>query len=86
MLEFRFGNIYLRRCLQETIGNMSRNLRALVTKSSLKERYKTAQNYLEKIKFLVEDVSDENECYAQRRLTTDPICSHSTRYRMSSFG
>ncbi|KFB41978.1 AGAP000389-PA-like protein [Anopheles sinensis] len=39
----------------ESIGNMSRNLRALVTKSSMKERYKTAQNYLAKLKFLIED-------------------------------
>lgn len=36
---------------------MSRNLRALVTKNSMKERFKTAQSYLQKLKFLVEDVS-----------------------------
>lgn len=36
---------------------MSRNLRALVTKNSMKERYRTAQSYLQKLKFLVEDVS-----------------------------
>lgn len=41
----------------ETIGNMSRNLRALVTRSSLKERYKTAHTYLQKLRFLIEDVS-----------------------------
>jgi hypothetical protein len=41
----------------ETLGNMSRNLRALVTRSSLKERYKTAQTYLQKLRFLIEDVS-----------------------------
>lgn len=41
----------------ETLGNMARNLRALVTKNSMKERYKTGQNYLQKLKFLVEDVS-----------------------------
>lgn len=43
----------------ESLGNMARNLRALVTKNSMKERYKTAQNYLHKLKFLVEDVSGE---------------------------
>lgn len=41
----------------ETIGNMARNLRALVTRSSLKERFKTAQNYLQKLRFLIDDVS-----------------------------
>ncbi|CRK93099.1 CLUMA_CG006578, isoform A [Clunio marinus] len=39
----------------ETIGNMARNLRALVTRSSLKERFKTAQTYLQKLRFLIED-------------------------------
>lgn len=43
----------------ETIGNMSRNLKALVTRSSLKERYKTAQTYLQKLRFLIEDVRDD---------------------------
>ncbi|XP_055522373.1 otoferlin-like isoform X2 [Wyeomyia smithii] len=44
-------------CLREveSIGNMSRNLRALVTKSSMKERYKTAHSYLGKLRFLVDD-------------------------------
>ncbi|XP_055682391.1 otoferlin [Lutzomyia longipalpis] len=44
-------------CLREieSLGNMARNLRALVTKSSMRERYKTAQNYLQKLKFLIED-------------------------------
>lgn len=42
----------------ESIGNMSRNLKALVTRSSLKERFKTAHSYLVKLKFLVEDVSN----------------------------
>jgi len=42
---------------QEQIGSMARNLKALVTKNSFKERYKTAQTYLQKLKFLVEDVS-----------------------------
>lgn len=36
---------------------MARNLRALVTKNSMKERYKTANTYLQKLKFLIEDVS-----------------------------
>lgn len=40
----------------ESIGNMSRNLRALVTRSSMKERYKTAQSYLQKLRFLIDDV------------------------------
>lgn len=39
----------------ESIGNMSRNLRALVTRSSMKERYKTAQSYLQKLRFLIDD-------------------------------
>ncbi|GAB0097053.1 Otoferlin [Sergentomyia squamirostris] len=44
-------------CLREieSLENMARNLRALVTRSSMKERYKTAQNYLQKLKFLIED-------------------------------
>lgn len=41
----------------EATGNMSRNLRALVTRSSMKERYKTAQTYLQKLRFLIDDVS-----------------------------
>lgn len=39
------------------MATMSRTLKALVTKTSLKERYKTAQSYQKKLKFLVEDVS-----------------------------
>jgi hypothetical protein len=42
---------------QEQVGNMARNLKALVTKHSFKERYKTAQTYLQKLRFLTEDVS-----------------------------
>jgi len=42
----------------ENIGILSRNLKALVTKSSFKERLKTAHSYLQKLKFLVEDVSN----------------------------
>lgn len=41
----------------ENIGILSRNLKALVTKSSFKERLKTAHSYLQKLKFLVDDVS-----------------------------
>ncbi|TMW49673.1 hypothetical protein DOY81_005242 [Sarcophaga bullata] len=46
-------------CLREieSLGNLARNLRALVTRSSLKERFKQAQNYLQKLKFLIDDVS-----------------------------
>ncbi|KAJ8935193.1 hypothetical protein NQ314_012950, partial [Rhamnusium bicolor] len=40
----------------ENIGIAARNLRALVTKSSFKERYKTAQTYLTKLKFLTENL------------------------------
>lgn len=36
---------------------MSRNLKALVTKSTFRERYRTACTYLQKLKFLEEDVS-----------------------------
>nr|CAD7405427.1 unnamed protein product [Timema poppensis] len=45
-------------CLREIeqIGNMARNLKALVTKHSFKERYKTAQTYLQKLRFLIEDL------------------------------
>lgn len=39
---------------------MARNLRALVTKNSFKERYKTAQSYLTKLKGLIDDVSYVN--------------------------
>lgn len=42
---------------------MARNLKALVTKHSFKDRYKTAQTYLQKMKFLVEDVSIGNLTY-----------------------
>ncbi|XP_032668321.1 otoferlin-like isoform X1 [Odontomachus brunneus] len=42
----------------ESIGILSRNLKALVTKSSFKERLKTAHSYLQKLKFLVEDPQD----------------------------
>lgn len=41
----------------EAVGNMSRNLRALVTKNSMRERFKAAQSYLQKLRFLVDDVS-----------------------------
>ncbi|KAG7196910.1 hypothetical protein KM043_000181 [Ampulex compressa] len=42
----------------ESIGIMARNLKALVTKSSFKERLRTAQSYLQKLKFLAEDPQD----------------------------
>ncbi|XP_076646228.1 otoferlin isoform X2 [Halictus rubicundus] len=42
----------------ENIGVLSRNLKAVVTRSSFKERLKTAQGYLQKLKFLVEDPQD----------------------------
>ncbi|XP_063235260.1 otoferlin-like isoform X2 [Bacillus rossius redtenbacheri] len=44
-------------CLREVeqIGNMARNLKALVTKHSFKDRYKTALTYVQKLKYLVED-------------------------------
>ncbi|KAI4500926.1 hypothetical protein M0802_004137 [Mischocyttarus mexicanus] len=42
----------------ESIGTMARNLKAIVTKNSFKERLKTAQGYLQKLKFLVEDPQD----------------------------
>ncbi|VVC45932.1 Hypothetical protein CINCED_3A016890 [Cinara cedri] len=44
-------------CLREIeqIGKMSRTLKAIVTKNSFKERYRTALNYLQKIKALIED-------------------------------
>ncbi|XP_066141603.1 otoferlin-like isoform X2 [Euwallacea fornicatus] len=39
----------------EHIGNAAKNLRAIVTKNSFKDRLKTAQTYLSKLKFLTED-------------------------------
>lgn len=36
---------------------MRKSFRALVTRASLKERFKTAQTYLHKLRFLIEDVS-----------------------------
>ncbi|XP_060519219.1 otoferlin-like isoform X2 [Cylas formicarius] len=39
----------------EHVGNASRNLKALVTRSSFRDRLKTAQGYLAKLKFLTED-------------------------------
>ncbi|XP_045464673.1 otoferlin-like isoform X3 [Harmonia axyridis] len=48
---------HVKLCLREIelMGSSARNLRALVTKSSFKERFKVAQSYLAKLKFLVED-------------------------------
>ncbi|XP_076264991.1 otoferlin-like isoform X1 [Rhynchophorus ferrugineus] len=47
----------LKHCQRELehIGSSSRNLKALVTRNSFKDRYKTAQSYLTKLKFLTED-------------------------------
>ncbi|XP_012269850.2 otoferlin isoform X2 [Athalia rosae] len=42
----------------ESVGNMSKNLKAVVTKNSFRERLKTAQSYLQKLKLLVEDPQD----------------------------
>ncbi|KAI8121686.1 Otoferlin [Lucilia cuprina] len=44
-------------CLREieSLGNLARNLRALVTRSSLNERFKQAQSYMQKLKFLIDD-------------------------------
>ncbi|XP_065364288.1 otoferlin-like [Calliphora vicina] len=44
-------------CLREieSLGNLARNLRALVTRSSLSERFKQAQGYMQKLKFLIDD-------------------------------
>ncbi|XP_065213777.1 otoferlin-like isoform X2 [Planococcus citri] len=39
----------------DLMGRNARNLKAIVTKHSLKERYKTAQGYLQKLKNMVED-------------------------------
>nr|CAH7741241.1 unnamed protein product [Callosobruchus chinensis] len=48
---------HLKLCIREIehIGSSAKNLRALVTKSSFRERVKTAQGYLSKLKFLTED-------------------------------
>ncbi|XP_043482896.1 otoferlin-like isoform X2 [Leptopilina heterotoma] len=42
----------------ENMSVMARNLKAIVTKSSFKERLKTAQTYLQKLKFLIDDPQD----------------------------
>jgi len=54
----------------ENIGILSRNLKALVTKSSFKERLKTAHSYLQKLKFLVEDVSS---CFSRTPLSSSYV-------------
>lgn len=79
----------------ESIGIMSRNLKAVVTKSSFKERLKTAQSYLQKLKFLVEDVSNCH-CIPRRVASSRELhenanrecfsCSRRILCRMSSFG
>lgn len=74
---------------QEATGNMARNLRALVTKNSMKERYKTAQTYLKKIKFLIDDVSSASFFSFSspiRIFSLIRFCSLSMHCPMSSFG
>ncbi|KAG5866595.1 hypothetical protein JTB14_013114 [Gonioctena quinquepunctata] len=48
---------HLKLCQREIeyIGNAARGLRALITKNSFKSRYKKAQTFLGKLKFLTED-------------------------------
>lgn len=41
----------------EAVGNVARNVRALVTRNSMRERYKAAQALLQRLRFLVNDVS-----------------------------
>lgn len=73
---------------------MSRNLRALVTKNSMKERFRTAQTYLQKLKFLVDDVGvfSTNGFYLlfeRRKMDYNmifPFFSLNTRCPMSLFG
>lgn len=43
--------------LQEQISSMTKALKALITKHSLKERLRTAYTYLNRLKYLCEDVS-----------------------------
>lgn len=43
--------------LQEQIAAMTKSLRALITKHSIKDRLRTAYTYLNKLKHLCEDVS-----------------------------
>ncbi|XP_073975608.1 otoferlin-like isoform X1 [Rhodnius prolixus] len=47
----------IKHCLStvENIGSMARNLKALVTRRSFKERFKTAQSYLQKLKAIIDD-------------------------------
>ncbi|KAF4526881.1 hypothetical protein B566_EDAN013792 [Ephemera danica] len=44
-------------CLREIehVGSLARNLKAIVTRSSIRERYKAAQSYLQRLRFLVDD-------------------------------
>lgn len=43
--------------LQDHLGSAARHTKALVTRHSLRERYKTSHTYLAKLKGLCEDVS-----------------------------
>lgn len=67
-----FSPFFMRK---ECIGNMARNLRALVTKNSMKERFKTTQNYLQKLKFLIEDVSINSDFFLELKLS-EPLFSN----------
>lgn len=62
--------------IQENIGKMARTLKAIVTKNSFKERYRTALGYLQKIKGLYEDVCENYDnmfFYFYYYATTDRI-------------
>ncbi|KAF5301719.1 hypothetical protein FQA39_LY10650 [Lamprigera yunnana] len=45
----------------ENIGTTARNLRATITKNSFKENFKTAQMFVSKLKFLLEDVNSKKK-------------------------
>lgn len=64
---------------------MARTLKALVTKSSFKERYKTTQSYLAKLKFLTEDVRLKQKTPPLIPFST-AIFSHKIQFLMSSCG
>ena len=44
-------------CSQDHIATISRTMKPLVTKNSIKEKLRTAQGFLKKIRDLTEDVS-----------------------------
>ena len=47
--------------LQDHMGLSARQTKAIITKHSFRERYKTAQSYLSKLKYLVEDVGIQSK-------------------------